>query len=610
MIKSLLTEYGVPWVINRTLYSAKLKMMRKVPLTESIFEKQVDIKRIDIFNLQVDSIESFLNNLDEEEQEQIVNIADQAVGGIIQAFSSRQLDYDNPINWHYNPLTKANIDSTVKWYQIPDFDEERGDIKVVWEVSRFTHFYYLMRAYLITKDNKYYEAFSNQINSWLKNNPYSYGANYKCGQECALRMINILMAYTVFTERGLTTKEDEKNVYGIVRDSYKKILANFFYAHKCIKNNHTFSEICGLIIGAWCCEDNKRLDKAYKLLDDEIQKQFMDDGGYVQFSFNYQRFVLQIIECIYKINETTGRNLSEKSKERILRSTLLMYQVQDECGDVPNYGSNDGALIFPVTTCGYRDFTPVINTVYALIEGNQIYTKGNYEEELLWFGKGKLVKRVSMPRQSMEFKDAGLYTLRHRDGFMMVVLPDYKTRPAQMDGLHIDLWHKGKNIFCDSGTYSYATEIGKKLALTAAHNTVQVDDKEQMKKRGPFLIYDWSQADNIRHTETSFEGTMVSKNSYTHTRTISRNGHKYNIRDEISGGVSKFYYHTPYDVERIKNIIKIKDNAKILCEIVVSGGNIVIEQKSISRYYLREEKSNCICIEIKDNKLEIEVNLK
>ena len=78
------------------------------------------------------------------------------------------------------------------------------------------------------------EAFSSQIKSWIENNEYSYGSNYKCGQESALRMINILMAYTVFKKHGLTTESDDNNVKKIIEGGYKKILSNFFYAHKCI----------------------------------------------------------------------------------------------------------------------------------------------------------------------------------------------------------------------------------------------------------------------------------------------------------------------------------------------------------------------------------------
>lgn len=600
MIKAILKEYGVPWSINRALYSSKLKMMKMIPKTEILFEKKVNIKRIDIFELNTKNIKLFLEQLDQEDKQSIIEEADRAIVGSIKGFSSIELDYGNPINWNYSPITKKLVDNDKKWYQIPDFDKERGDIKVIWEISRFTHFYCITRAFLITEDIKYYEAFSSQIKSWIENNEYSYGSNYKCGQESALRMINILMAYTVFKKHGLTTESDDNNVKKIIEGGYKKILSNFFYAHKCIKNNHTFSEICGLIIGAWCCEDNHRLKKAYKLLDKEIETQFMNDGGYVQFSFNYQRFTLQILECVLKISEKTGMNISDKSKKIVSDSAYLMYQVQDESGDLPNYGSNDGALIFPVTVCGYRDFRPVINTIYCLINGKRLYSDGKYNEELLWFGKNSNLdcSMSNIKRESKSFKDAGIYTLRNDNNYMMITLPDYKTRPDQMDGLHIDLWKNKKNIFCDSGTYSYATDLGKKLALTESHNTVQVENREQMDKYGPFLIYNWTSAENIVSNENSFKGTMVSKNGYKHTRSIEYHNKSYIINDKIEAKAEycNFYFHTPFDVVVEGKEVKILDGQEYIATMIISKGEISINKKYRSLYYLRKEEINCINI--------------
>ncbi len=127
-----------------------------------------------------------------------------------------------------NPLTGVESRKDDKWYQIPDFDAELGDIKVVWEASRFTHFFYFVRAYLLTDDKKYYDAFSIQLEDWLESNPYPYGANFKCGQECTLRMVNALMAYTVFKDCGIISKDDQENVTKLVEVSYRKVLSNFF----------------------------------------------------------------------------------------------------------------------------------------------------------------------------------------------------------------------------------------------------------------------------------------------------------------------------------------------------------------------------------------------
>jgi len=596
IIKSILREYGLGWVINRLLYVGKLKMISIIPITEKLFEKKVLIKRVDIFNLDLNSIKKFLINLPIEKKNEITIIADKAIKGIITGFSSIDMDYGNPINWHYNPLTKQDSSRNVKWYRIPDFDIKRGDIKAIWEASRFTHFFYLARAFLITGNYKYYSAFSDQLKQWLKDNPYPYGANYKCGQECTLRMINALLAYSVFAK--LTTAEDEDNIRCLVQVCYKKVLSNFFYAHKCIRNNHTLSEICGLIIGAWCCEDKQRLTNAYKLLDKEIDNQFMSDGGYIQYSFNYQRFALQIMECVYKISEKTGKCISDKSKKLITNSVLLMYQCQDMSGYMPNYGSNDGALIFPVTVCQYRDFMPVINTVHSFVTGKRLFDKGIHDEELLWFRRGDDIPKITIEKKSTAFKQAGLFTLRHNGGFLMICLHVFKTRPAHMDGMHIDLWHQGKNIFCDSGTYSYASEIGKELAKTAAHNTVKVAGVEQMGSYSNFMIYDWTNRTDVKHSEGSFSGTMISKNGYKHARKIVRTGTGYEIVDEVRGSADNcsFFFHTPYDMKTVSGGFEVFDDEEKLCVVKIESGSIVVCKAHRSLYYLKKEQINCVVV--------------
>jgi len=599
VFKSLLTEYGILWFINRSLYSVKVKMMRSIPITENFFEKKIEIKRVDIFQVHTNKLEMFLNDISNGEKKEITQIADDAVEGKIKVFSSIELNYGKPINWHLNPITKIEVDKNIKWYKIPDFDPVRGDIKAVWEASRFTHFFYFARAYMITKDIKYYKAFSMQVSDWIEQNQYSYGPNYKCGQEATLRMINSLIVYSVFKNYGLTTKEDELNIKKLIECSYRKVISNFFYAHKCIKNNHTLSEITGLIIGAWCSENEPALKRAYQLMDKEIEKQFMTDGGYIQYSFNYQRFALQIMEFVLKISVNTGVELSEQNKSLIEKSVLQMYQLQDDTGDVPNYGSNDGALIFPITTSNYRDFRPVLNTVYSMLKKKRLYLQGNYDEEMLWFSDIDIryISHENIQRQSVGYSDSGFYSLRHKDGYLMIVLQDFKTRPAQMDQMHIDLWHKSVNILCDSGTYSYATDLGKQLSLTAAHNTVKIADREQMKKYGPFLIYNWTSATDIEFNDNYFKGTMKSKNGYSHLRVINKDSVGYLIEDHLVADAERYevLFHTPCEIKRNGYGLDLIFDSELVAKIVTKD-EIQVSQSYRSLYYLKKERITQISI--------------
>lgn len=598
MIKSVISEYGSGWLANRTLYSAKLKLMSIAPVTEKWFEKKtIYPQRLDLFDIDVKALQLFLREkLDEKDKKKLTETADKAAAGIITGFSSIELNYGNPIDWQLSPLTGKRCDEKQKWYRIPDFDKERGDIKVIWEASRFSHFITFSRAYLLTGDEKYYRAFSDQLKSWLEKNLYSFGANFKCSQECSLRMVNALLAFTVFRKVGIATDADAGNIKDLIDRCYRKILANFFYAYKCIKNNHTVSELMGMIIGAWCAGDENQLDKAYQLLDEVIDGQFTADGGYRQFSFNYQRLVLQDLELVMSID--TGKRLSDKSKDKIKKSAWLMYQCQDQSYDVPNYGSNDGAMVFPVTSCGYRDFRPVINTTYALTAGNQIYEEGKHQEELIWFSGGKKLEqyqRKHAERESSQFFDAGLFTIRGGQSWMMLVSNNYNSRPGHMDQNHIDLWVDGVNILCDAGTYSYASDDGRKLVRNESHNTAVIENKPQMNSTGPFLIYGWTKRELGLCDENSIESKVISVNGCQHTRRVKQCGGSIEITDNCDRDY-RILFHTPCTITKCNDGYLISSDSRIFCKIN-SNGEMKVDTSQRSLYYLKRQDTACLTIQ-------------
>lgn len=410
-------------------------------------------------------------------------------------------------------------------------------------------------------------------------------------------MVNALLAFTVFKGAGVVTDADASCVKDLIDRCYRKVLSNFFYAYKCIRNNHTISELMGMIIGAWCSEDQKQLEKAYSFLDEVIEEQFTPDGGYRQFSFNYQRLALQDLEVVLSISARTGMELKQRSKDKIKNSAMLMYQCQDESGDMPNYGNNDGALVFPVTSCGYRDFRPVINTAYALSTGRQMYDEGIHQEELIWFTGGQSLQEYKIEKKdriSSQFADAGLFTIRGKNSWMMIVSNNYTSRPAHMDQLHLDLWIDGMNVFCDAGTYSYASEDGRKLVRNGSHNTAVVEGKTQMNSSGPFMIYDWTKRELNRCDDKSFSGKTISTNGYGHIREVKVADRSYEITDKVDKDY-KVSFHTPCDINLSDGKAVLSKDGRVLCEIM-SSGKITLQETKCSFYYLRIEKTKCLMV--------------
>lgn len=598
MMVAVVKELGLGWLFCRALYSAKLIMFKKMPVTEILFEHNVMVNRIDLLPDNVERIERFIRGLSDDAKKALLSEADKACAGTVKGFSSLELSYGMPIDWQLNPITGRRCDASLKWYQIPDFDKERGDIKAVWEISRFSHFVTFARAYLASHDAKYYIAFREQLAHWLEHNPYPYGANFKCGQECALRMMNALLAYTVFRAKGLTDADDAHNLAELIRRCYQKILANFFYARRCIKNNHTISELAGMIIGAWCACDDKRMKKAYNLLNKTIVDQFSSDGGYTQYSFNYQRLALQVLEYVLYISKRTGYRLSDVSISRIKNSVELLYQCQDESGDVPNYGFNDGALVFPVSSTSYRDFRPVLGSLHKALFNKPLYIPGAYDEEAVWFDTRVDVREeANTVRKSMSFPEAGLFTLRNKDSWLMMVLNDYQKRPAHMDQLHIDLWVDGVNVLCDSGTYSYADPRGAELVLTGAHNTARLLGAEQMNKRGAFLLYKRTRRDALSVSPEEIFGRMRSQNGYQHERQIKQVPTGYTICDKLTAnknGDFELILHTPCQVLCEGKQVKLFEDGKQILT-VESTLECEIREGIRSVYYLSEEPVSLIC---------------
>lgn len=596
---SVLSDYGIAWAFYRSLYVVKLTLLRHVPIIERIFEHDKTVIRVDAFSHAIDfaGVQDLLHSLSQDERNQIVERADKAARGVIEAFSSLELDYGHPIQWFLNPMNGERVPSDIKWFLIPDFDERFGDIKVFWEVSRFSQAILFARAALLTNDERYHQAFSDQLHSWLCENRYSLGSNYKCGQENALRLFNVLIAYSAFSYLGMTTPRDKQDVVELVGNSYRRIRANFFYANKCIRNNHTLSELCGLVIGSWCCGEADLTKKYHSMFEKELLRQFLVDGGYIQWSFNYQRFALQLVEMMYCLQGVIGFSLSSETQNRVARSAKLLYQMQLPNGELPNYGSNDGALIFPLSTCGFRDYRPLIACLLRQFDEGSPYEQGPWDEESAWFSGHKLLsKYTEIAHASSAFNEAGLFSLRGGDILVNVMLQDFKShRPAHMDQLHVDISVGRKNVLCDGGTFSYASDLGDRLVRTRSHNTAAVVGLDQMGKSGQFLLYDWTKRQKACHDAREFIGSYRTKAGYIHERHVELDEmNDVVITDKVvfSNKQSGFevVFHSPCCVYQSGSSVRLFDDDGLVGTIIFSKQCLIdlsIEEYEFSPLYMR-----------------------
>ena len=487
----------------------------------------------------------------------VVDLAEAQLKGDILYFSDQQYNVGSPPDWFFNPVhQKRYPDTDLHWSSLPDFSDKVGDIKIIWEASRFDWALVFARAYSVTGDERYLSALNQWSSDWTEENPLNRGPNWKCGQEAAIRMLQALLAAFLLNQH----KSPASGLIRFVYEHCRRIAPTVRYAIA-QDNNHGVSEAAGLFIGgAWLemvSEDPQILRDATRwarkgrtLLEDRVDCLIEKDGSFSQYSINYHRLALDILSMVeFWRRELSLSPFSADFYEKAGTATNWLFQMTDPLsGNAPNLGSNDGARLFVLTDTSYRDYRPSVQLASALFSRCRAYEAGGWNECLGWLGLDDVEETKNKFSRSHVFADGGYAKLTTPDStaWGIVRFPCFRFRPGHADLLHFDLWHDGVNVLRDGGSYSYNTD-SKWLSYfsgTASHNTVQFDGRDQMPRVGRFLFGAWPKG--IFDSEILCDDDLLSWSaSYwdfrgcQHKRTIKVENKVWQIIDEIDGFENK-----------------------------------------------------------------------
>src|SRR5699024_8156365 len=127
----------------------------------------------------------------------VVPNADLLLAGKFTYFHYHRLDVGEIPDWFYDPFSKKGLDPKIQerhWTEINEFDLNTGDIKSLWERSRFDWVTDLAQAYAATKEEKYLTRLNELLNNWSEHNPVNKGINWRCGQETSVRVMKLFNA--------------------------------------------------------------------------------------------------------------------------------------------------------------------------------------------------------------------------------------------------------------------------------------------------------------------------------------------------------------------------------------------------------------------------------
>ncbi|WP_345344103.1 heparinase II/III-family protein [Candidatus Villigracilis affinis] len=129
---------------------------------------------------------------------------------------------------------------------------------------------------------------------------------------------------------------------------------------------------------------------------------------------------------------------------------------------------------------------------------------------------------------------------------------------SHCDLLSFVLWVNGQSVLVDSGTYTYHGPWRDHFRLTAAHNTVKVDDSEQALADTYFNWRQIPEAHCVNWTGNRVKATMTCVDQIGFTRDLSHpQPGTWNLTDEFTGEDQhslEWFFHFSPDLELELNV--------------------------------------------------------
>jgi len=536
IFRSIFHSMGLKWIIFRAAYSFRKKIgLLKLQVPAYAWEKYQIGDRIiseipsdnktyaqwkkDVVNSQFPNIDMHYIPGIHWDKNLAVQASLRFLKGEVKYFSNEVHQIGFPPDWLKDPFSQKKYDSGLHWSQLPDYGD--SDIKFVWEVNRFSWVVDLVRAYAVEQDDRFAQAFWTCLEDWMEKNPPGSGPNWKDGQEVALRLMAACFGFIAFINHDSTTDQRISRFTLFISAHAQRIHQNLDFAIS-TRSNHTISEAFGLWLAGLLFPELKMAEKyrstGRKILEKEIHDQFLPDGGYAMYSLNYHRFVLHIYLLAIQLARKTGNPFSEILNQTIAKSVDMIYQMMNKStGQIPFFGSNDGALILPLNNCDFNDFRPLVQTGHYLFRQKRLFDPGPWDEDLFWFFGSdalKAPKEEILPNEGKQFPDSGIYRINSSHSHATIRSVHFTARPSHADQLHMDFWWFGHYLTYDAGTFLYngKTPWQNGLSGTDVHNTISVDGQDQMRRLSRITWLDW--ANGSAEIGEGSDGTLFWKGSH------------------------------------------------------------------------------------------------
>ncbi len=413
-----------------------------------------------------------------------------------------QVAYDD-VRWHFDHERQLAVESCRDYHYL--ISSPRFEVKNIVELHKLRQYLDLSCGIVKGEFSRGAEHLvKNGVMSWIRENPIGTGLGWVYTSICAVRLVNLVLLWRIFSEIDGDHSEFREEILRTV-DAHIGFIYRLQSAHSSA-NNHLTVEIASIVMAQSIFRS--RLTGKGEGLQEKALKQFLnllkqqndEDGKNRENSLGYQHHVLLTNFMVMSFAQRAGQVLPTWSIDRLSKMFQFYAACFDDYGNFFDYGDRDDSSVFGFGVLSAKE---------------ELY-------ELLWVGHSAFGTRWPQflePRQSTlaqlwadekrnaveeRVEPSGLVHLRHSGhgilnhttatgrrlhlhfkagefGFLKIAAHSH------CDLLSLYLTVDGEEIFVDPGTYCYRKDpmLRKYFVSRYAHNAVCFDGKSLYENYGP-----------------------------------------------------------------------------------------------------------------------------
>src|SRR5579859_2332560 len=435
------------------------------------------------------------------EAQEIVAEANEICRHHFRLLGYRDLDYGPEIDWHLDAVHGLRS-PLIPWFKINFLDFAAiGDHKVTWELSRHQHLVTLAKAWLLTGRETYAQEILAQWYSWQRANPYPLGVNWASSLEVAFRSLSWIWLLHLLAECPVVPasfRDDLVRGLALNGRHIERYLSTYFSP-----NTHLLGEAVALFFIGTLCPQIRSAPRwkrrGWEMVLRESERQVRPDGFYFEQSTYYHVYALDFLihaSVLASLNDMPFPTEYNRRLERMLDALAVLCRA----GAPPRWGDDDGGRVFdPLRNRAEHLSDPLATGAVLFGRGDFKLLVGGLREETLWLlgekGAAKFdrIEAKKPEMRSVAAPDTGLYVMSCNQRKLQAVI-DAGPQGAlagghgHADALSLTLHAEERELLGDPGTYEYvgAGRERDQFRGTSAHNTFQLDGRNQSEPRGPF----------------------------------------------------------------------------------------------------------------------------